>query len=321
MLNENFQLEELDNVAEPSELEMEVAESEEQLLQLNNDDLSDDNEMLGESITIYMREVGAISTLSAAEELELGRRIAEGGADANDAKNKLIEANLRLVMHIAKKYIGRGVEYEDLNSIGTIGLIRAAEKFDYTKGFRFSTYACYWIKQAIARGIVQSGHAVKIPVHMTDAINKIHAVQNRYRLENGCEASFDELVELTKLSSKKVCEALNAMFTYTSLDAKISDDGEATQVDFIQDENSENPLDNIIQLETVRAVREVISKLPPREAEVLRMRYSIGYDRGYTLEEIGEKFDVTRERVRQIEERAKNRIRHSRALRELLQDA
>lgn len=270
----------------------------------------------------FLKQIGQISLLTPEEEQTLGKIIKAGGEEAMEARNKLVEANLRLVVHCAKKYQGRGVSMEDLSLMGVEGLIRAAEKFDYEMGYRFSTYAIWWVKQSIARGIADEGSSVRVPVHMNDTIYKVKKAKKMILQQNGYEPSVDEIVEITGLSFEKVMSAIDAMYSIVSMDTKVGDEGDTTLEEFIPDENAVNPESNAMQNGLKEAVQEVLGQLLPKEALVLSLRYGIGTERPMTLEEIANRpgFCVTRERIRQIETKALRKIKKSQTMKDRLRD-
>ena len=276
----------------------------------------------GDTMQWYLKEIGRIKRLTLEEELELGKEIKEGGANAIDARNKLIEANLRLVMHYAKKSLGRGVDLEDLNAMGTEGLFKAAQKYDYALGYRFSTYASWWINQAITRGITAESSTVRIPVHMSEAIHKVRKAQKTFKQETGNEPTIEEVVEISGLPEKTVMAAIQAMYTTVSFDTKVGEDGESTLEDFLADDRAEDPCESMVKKDLQEAVKTVLGMLEPREAFVLSRRIGLGGAEIMTLEEIAKLpgFGVTRERIRQIEGKALRKIRTNPKMRNVLKD-
>ena len=275
-----------------------------------------------DSMQWYLREIGKIPRLQIEEELELGKKIKEAGPEATGARDTLIKANLRLVMHYAKKYLNRGVDLEDLNAMGTEGLFKAAEKYDYTMGYRFSTYASWWINQAISRGIAAEASTVRIPVHMSENIHKVRRAQKNFKLETGKEATVEELAAASGLSEKTVMAAIQAMYTIVSFDTKVGEDGDSTLEDFIADDKVADPCEVVMKNGLKDAIAEVLGMLEPREAFVLSMRNGIGMSRTMTLEEIAHLpgFGVTRERIRQIEGKALRKIRHNPKMMKILKE-
>lgn len=275
-----------------------------------------------DSLKCHLREMGRFELLSAEEEQELGRRIAAGGKDAIVARNELTVANLRLAYYVAKAYVGHGVDLPDLVTMGEEGLIRACEKFDYTRGTRFSTYAVNWIRQAVIRGIANEGKTVRIPVHANELARKVRKAQKEYLVQYGTDASIKTLSEMTGLTEEKVVEGMAANIIVSSLDSKVSDDGDTTVGEMTEDTISPSPsaiaMDNALK----SAIREVLGKLDAREAQVLTLRYGLDGGERMTLEEIAShpSFGVTRERVRQIETKALLKIRRSASMRNQLMD-
>jgi len=301
--------------------EPEPVESEESDEELIFEEDNDTTEM-DDCMKSYLKQIGQISLLTQEEEQRLGKIIKEGKEGAMEARNRLVEANLRLVVHCAKKYLGRGVAMEDLNVMGTEGLIRAAEKFDYEMGYRFSTYAIWWIKQSIARGIADEGSAVRVPVHMNDTIYKVKRAKKMILQQNGYEPTVEEIVEYTGLPIPKVMAAIESMYSVVSMDTKVGDDGDTTIEGFLADENAVSPEGMAVQQGLKEAVQEVLAQLLPKEALVIALRFGIGTEKTMTLEEIASLpgFNVTRERIRQIETKALRKIKRSVAMKECLRD-
>lgn len=281
-----------------------------------------DDFYLGNSMQMYLADIGKISLLSAEEEIELGKTLREGGDEAIQARNTLINANLRLVVHYAKCFLGRGVDLEDLNAMGIEGLIKAAEKYDYTMGCKFSTYATWWIKQAISRGIADEASLVRIPVHMNEVIHKVRKAQKFLNQEYGEEPTVGEIAEYLDIPEKTVLAAFGAMYNIVSFDTKVGEDGDNTLEDFLADENADDPCDVAINSGLKEAVQNVLGQLEPKEALVLSLRNGIGRSYPMTLEEIANlpEFGVTRERIRQIEEKAIRKIQRSPKMMNLLRD-
>ncbi len=253
------------------------------------------------------------SLLTAEEEILLARKIAEGGKDGVVARNRLVEANLKLVSYFAKKYIGCGIDMEDLISMGTEGLLHAAEKFDGSKGARFSTYAALWIKQSIIRGIANESSTVRVPVHVKSIMFQIKKAKRELALEKGEEPSAEEIAAYTGLPFKKVQDAMNHTYNIVSLESTVDDDGKTTIEHFCADENADDPCDVAIQSDLQDAIRFALDKLEPKEAMVLKLRCGFVGGRSMTLDEIAvlPEFGVTRERIRQIEKKAIEKIRRS----------
>lgn len=258
-------------------------------------------------VKMYLREAAKYPLISAEEETALAKRIAAGDADA---RKELICANLRLVVSIARKYQGRGLPILDLIQEGNLGLIKAVEKFDFNKGFKFSTYATWWIRQAVTRSIADDSRIIRIPVHMFELINSISRVSKLLNQQLGRDATDEEIAEVLKVNVKKIKEAKRYGENVVSIDTPVNEEEDARLGDFIPDESTPSPEDAVSSLMLQEAVNETLSTLNEREAEVLRKRFGIGYPRPYTLEEIGEQMGVTRERIRQIEAKALRKARN-----------
>lgn len=259
------------------------------------------------SIKIYMREMGQFSMLSADEEVKLARRIAEGD---QSAKNELVEANLRLVVSLARHYQGCGLSYQDLIQEGNIGLIKAAEKFDVSKGFRFSTYASWWIKQALSRAIADQSRTIRIPVHMTENINKFKKTERELLSKLNREPKIKEIADVMGISEKQAKEIQSYIVEPTSLDIQVGDDDDTTIGSFIEDTHFVNPESAYIKESNGDVVNAVLDTLSDREANILRLRFGIGGKKAMTLEEVGKEYGLTRERIRQIEAKALRKLRH-----------
>lgn len=259
------------------------------------------------SIKIYMREIGQFSILSADEEIKLANRIAEGD---QSAKNELVEANLRLVVSLARHYQGCGLSYQDLIQEGNIGLIKAAEKFDVSKGFRFSTYASWWIKQALSRAIADQSRTIRIPVHMTENINKFKKTERELLSQLNREPKIKEIADAMGISEKQAKEIQSYIVEPTSLDIQVGDDDDTTIGSFIEDTHFINPESAYIKESNGDVVNAVLDTLSDREANILRLRFGIGGKKAMTLEEVGKEYGLTRERIRQIEAKALRKLRH-----------
>lgn len=259
------------------------------------------------SIKIYMREMGQFSMLSADEEVELANRIAKGD---QSAKNELVEANLRLVVSLARHYQGCGLSYQDLIQEGNIGLIKAAEKFDVSKGFRFSTYASWWIKQALSRAIADQSRTIRIPVHMTENINKFKKTERELLSQLNREPKIKEIADAIGISEKQAKEIQSYIVEPTSLDIQVGDDDDTTIGSFIEDTHFVNPESAYIKESNGDVVNAVLDTLSDREANILRLRFGIGGKKAMTLEEVGKEYGLTRERIRQIEAKALRKLRH-----------
>jgi RNA polymerase primary sigma factor len=305
-------------------------------------------------VRMYLREIGRVPLLVAAEEVDLAKRI-EAGAEASerladldaagqlgdlpvdessrlqvraddgdDAKSALIQANLRLVVSIAKRYVGRGMQFLDLIQEGNMGLMRAVEKFDYTKGFKFSTYATWWIRQAITRSIADQARTIRIPVHMVESINRVHRVQRQMVQQLEREPTVDELAEEVGMTPERVREIQRISLDPLSLDSPVGEEDDSYLADFIRDDGAEEPDDAATRQMLQNEVRKVLDELNDREKEVVIMRFGLDDEQPRTLEEVGKQFGVTRERIRQIESKTLAKLRHphrSQKLREYLEGA
>jgi RNA polymerase primary sigma factor len=297
----------LEGVEEPdaAELEEDELEDDEDTLNSNQyfDDVSDD------SVRLYLREIGKIPLLNAEEELELAQKVVAGD---KKAKDKMAEANMRLVVSIAKRYSGRGLDFLDLIQEGNTGLLRAVEKFDPDKGFKFSTYATWWIRQAITRAIADQARVIRIPVHMVETINKLLRTQRRMTQELNREPSIEELARELEMEPEKVEYVIKIKQDIQSLDAGVGRDGEeedSTLGEFIEDEESATPEESATTQLLKEQVQSVLSTLSDREQKIVRMRFGLDNGKSHTLEEVGQEFAVTRERIRQIEAKALAKLR------------
>ncbi|MCD7756111.1 MAG: RNA polymerase sigma factor RpoD [Firmicutes bacterium] len=262
---------------------------------------------LDDPVRMYLKEIGQIKLLTAEEEVELAKRVAEGD---QDAKNKLTEANLRLVVSIAKKYSGRGLHILDLIQEGNTGLIRAVDKFDWTKGNKFSTYATWWIRQAITRAIADQARTIRVPVHMVEVINKATRCNRKLVQELGREPTVEEIAAELNLPVEKIIEANRTAADTLSLDTPVGDEEDTSIGSFVPDERNPGPADATSNALLAEALKEILDTLTDREADVLRMRFGMYDGRTHTLEEVGQIFGVTRERIRQIENKAIRKLRH-----------
>ena len=258
-------------------------------------------------VKVYLKEIGRVPLLSSDEEVDLAIRISNGDVAA---KQRLSEANLRLVVSIAKRYLGRGMQFLDLIQEGNLGLIKAVEKFDYTKGFKFSTYATWWIRQAITRAIADQARTIRIPVHMVETINKVKKVQSQLLHQNGHEPSPDEIAEEIDMPVDKVREIMRVAQEPVSLETPIGEEEDSHLGDFIPDNDAPAPADAASHTMLREQLADVLSTLTPREAKVLKLRFGLEDGRSRTLEEVGKEFNVTRERIRQIEAKALRKLRH-----------
>lgn len=276
------------------------------------------NIAVDDPVRMYLKEIGKVPLLTAQEEIDLAKRMEAGD---EYAKQKLCEANLRLVVSIAKKYVGRGMLFLDLIQEGNLGLIKAVDKFDWTKGYKFSTYATWWIRQAITRSIADQARTIRIPVHMVETINKLIRVSRQLLQEEGREPTPDEIAEEMGISVEKVREILKIAQEPVSLETPIGEEEDSHLGDFIQDDNVPVPAEAAAQTLLKEQLDEVLDTLTEREQKVLRLRFGMNDGRARTLEEVGKEFDVTRERIRQIEAKALRKLRHpsrSRKLRDYL---
>ncbi len=262
---------------------------------------------IDDPVRMYLREIGRIQLLTFEEELELSKRILQGD---EEAKQKLAESNLRLVVSIAKKYVGRGMLFLDLIQEGNMGLIKAVEKFDYTKGFKFSTYATWWIRQAITRAIADQARTIRIPVHMVETINKLIRTSRHLLQQLGREPTPDEIAQELEMPVEKVMEIQKIAQDPVSLETPIGEEDDSHLGDFIQDEDSPAPHDSAAYTLLKEQLEEVMNTLTPREAKVLKLRFGLEDGKARTLEEVGREFMVTRERIRQIEAKALRKLRH-----------
>jgi len=282
------------------------------LSSLDEEDLVDPVDLaaeysLDDPVRMYLKEIGQVKLLSAEEEVELAKRVADG--DQN-AKNKLTEANLRLVVSIAKKYSGRGLHILDLIQEGNTGLIRAVDKFDWTKGNKFSTYATWWIRQAITRAIADQARTIRVPVHMVEVINKATRCNRKLVQELGREPTVEEIAKELNLPVEKIIEANRTAADTLSLDTPVGDEEDTSIGSFVEDDHTPGPADATSNALLAEALKEILDTLTEREADVLRMRFGMYDGRTHTLEEVGQIFGVTRERIRQIENKAIRKLRH-----------
>ncbi len=260
----------------------------------------------------YLKSMGQIPLLSHKDEVEVARRIDEGGPDAELAKAALVRANLRLVVSVAKQYTYRGLPLADLIQEGNLGLMKAVEKFDWTKGFKFSTYASWWIRQSIIRAIESQIRTIRIPIYKLEVVNRVHQTQKFLFQKIGREPTPLEIATHLDLPVEEIDELMKLAKEPTSLDAQVGEDGESTVIDFVENPDAENPADQLDRADLRESIDDVLSSLSPREEKVIRMRYGIGEPTHYSLEEIGTRFALTRERIRQIEIKALRKLRHAR---------
>ena len=290
---------------EPDVEDLEDIEEVEEIKDINL--TSFDGMNVDDPVRMYLREIGKIPLLTYEEELELAQKVLDGD---EDAKKKLSESNLRLVVSIAKKYVGRGMLFLDLIQEGNMGLIKAVEKFDYTKGYKFSTYATWWIRQAITRAIADQARTIRIPVHMVETINKLIRTSRLLLQRLGREPSPEEIAEELEMPVEKVMEIQKIAQDPVSLETPIGEEDDSHLGDFIQDDDSPAPQDAAAYTLLKEQLEEVMNTLTPREAKVLKLRCGLEDGKARTLEEVGKEFDVTRERIRQIEAKALRKLRH-----------
>ncbi|MFH0702010.1 MAG: RNA polymerase sigma factor RpoD [bacterium] len=265
---------------------------------------------IDDPVRMYLREIGRIQLLTADEEIELARKIVSGGEEGIMAKRKLVQANLRLVVSIAKKYVGRGMLFLDLIQEGNLGLIRAAEKFDHERGYKFSTYATWWIRQAITRAIADQARTIRIPVHMVETINKLKKVTRKLAQELSRKPTEEEIAETMGITINKLREIIKVAQEPLSLETPIGKEEDSRLGDFIEDKEADAPVMTVAHELLREDLAEVLSSLSPRERDVLRLRFGMDDGRQRTLEEVGQLFGVTRERIRQIEAKALRKLRH-----------
>ena len=262
---------------------------------------------IDDSVKMYLKDIGRVPLLNAEEELQLAKEMAEGNTEA---KEKLINANLRLVVSIAKRYVGRGMSFLDLIQEGNLGLMKAVDKFDYTKGFKFSTYATWWIRQAITRSIADQARTIRIPVHMVETINKLIKISRALLQKYGREPTQAEIAEAMGISENKIVEIQKSALDPVSLETPIGEEEDSKMSDFIEDESAKSPMEVASQKLLHEQLLAVLETLTPREQQVIRERYGLIDGKSKTLEEVGKEFSVTRERIRQIEAKALRKLKH-----------
>lgn len=283
--------------------------------------LNTDGITIDDPVKVYLKEIGRVPLLTPEEEIDLALKIQAGGPEGEKAKQRLSEANLRLVVSIAKRYVGRGMQFLDLIQEGNLGLIKAVEKFDHTKGFKFSTYATWWIRQAITRAIADQARTIRIPVHMVETINKVKKVSSQLLHEYGHDPSAEEIAERLEMPVDKVREIMRVAQEPVSLETPIGEEEDSHLGDFIPDDDAPVPAEAASQTLLKEQLADVLKTLTPREEKVLRLRFGLEDGRPRTLEEVGKEFNVTRERIRQIEAKALRKLRHpsrSKKLRDFL---
>ncbi len=292
----------LDELEEPPVEELEEISQEELDTALVIDDVT-----LNDPVKLYLKEIGRVPLLSGEEEIELAQKILDGD---KMAKQRLTEANLRLVVSIAKRYVGRGMHFLDLIQEGNVGLIKAVEKFDHTKGFKFSTYATWWIRQAITRAIADQARTIRIPVHMVETIHKLKKIQSQLLHETGKEATEEQIAKAMGLTVSRVREIIRVAQEPVSMETPIGPEEDSRLMDFIKDDDALAPDDAALKTITNEDIDAVLKTLTPREENVIRLRFGLKDGRCHTLEEVGSEFEVTRERIRQIEAKALRKLRH-----------
>ena len=297
----------LDDIDEEKAMQ-EMEKIEEEVIDLESIDLSvPEGVGVDDPVRMYLKEIGKVPLLSTEDEIELAKRIAEGD---EEAKDKLVEANLRLVVSIAKRYAGRGMQFLDLIQEGNMGLIKAAEKFDYRKGYKFSTYATWWIRQSITRSIADQARTIRIPVHMVETINRLIRTSRQLLQELGREPQPEEIAERLKMPVEKVREIMKMAQEPVSLETPIGEEEDSHLGDFLKDDKTATPVDAASYMLLREQLGEVMNSLTEREKQVLILRFGLADGRARTLEEVGRVFEVTRERIRQIEAKALRKLRH-----------
>ena len=314
-----------DDILNAKDLSLELDEPKSDDLE-NEEELSDEelaitaenvDEFADDSVRLYLREIGKIPLLTPEEEMDLAQRIVRGD---KKAKDKMVESNMRLVVSIAKRYGGRGLDFLDLIQEGNTGLLRAVEKFDPEKGFKFSTYATWWVRQAITRAIADQARTIRIPVHMVETINKVLRTKRKLTTELNREPSNEEIGKELDMEPDKVDYVMRIKQDIASLDASIGregDDEDSVLGDFVEDEERDSPEDSAANQILKEQLSEIISTLSPREQKIIRLRFGIGGGRPHTLEEVGNEFRVTRERIRQIEAKALSKLRKNKDTKKL----
>lgn len=308
-------------IIDESDLELEEFTLTEDNVDILESALSAEGVAIDDPVKVYLKEIGRVPLLNPEEEITLATRIQEGGLAGNKAKQRLSEANLRLVVSIAKRYVGRGMQFLDLIQEGNLGLIKAVEKFDHTKGFKFSTYATWWIRQAITRAIADQARTIRIPVHMVETINKVKKVSSQLLHKNGHEPTADEIAVELEMPVDKVREIMRVAQEPVSLETPIGEEEDSHLGDFIPDEDAPVPAEAASHTLLKEQLAGVLQSLTTREEKVLRLRFGLEDGRPRTLEEVGKEFNVTRERIRQIEAKALRKLRHpsrSKKLRDFL---
>ncbi len=299
---------ELEDIVERLESEGCIIEDEEEEI-IKDDELKEiiSNVKVDDPVKMYLKDIGQVQLLTSEQEVELAKRILQGD---QRAKEELTERNLKLVVSIAKKYLNRNMQFLDLIQEGNLGLLKAVEKFDYTKGFRFSTYATWWIRQAITRAIADQGRTIRVPVHMVETINKLSRVSKQLMQELGRDPTNYEIAERMGISEQRVCEIQKISQDPVSLESPVGEEEESKIGDFVEDDSFKSPSESAAQDILKTQLLLVIETLTPREQKVIRLRYGLDDNHPRTLEEVGKEFNVTRERIRQIEAKALRKLRH-----------
>ena len=291
-----------DNSVDLSDIEIVASKS-----SSKGDEIAAERVAIDDPVKVYLKEIGRVPLLSPEEEIDLAIKISDGNTEA---KKRLCQANLRLGVSIAKRYLGRGMLFLDLIQEGNLGLLKAVDKFDYTKGFKFSTYATWWIRQAITRAIADQGRTIRIPVHMVETINKVKKVSSQLLHQNGHEPTADEIASEIDMPVDKVRDIMRVAQEPVSLETPIGEEEDSHLGDFIPDDDAPAPADAASHTLLREQLNEVLDTLTPREEKVLRLRFGLEDGRSRTLEEVGKEFNVTRERIRQIEAKALRKLRH-----------
>ena len=290
---------------------LDLINPESEIAQEEGDSGISSEEAIADPVKIYLKEIGRVPLLTSEEEIQLAEKMSGSNEkEASAARKRLAEANLRLVVSIAKRYVGRGMSFLDLIQEGNMGLIKAVEKFDYTKGFKFSTYATWWIRQAITRAIADQARTIRIPVHMVETITKVKKISSQLLHENGHDPSPDEIAEKLEMPVERVREIMRIAQDPVSLETPIGEEEDSHLGDFIPDEEAPAPAEAASQVMLKEQLNQVLSTLTDREEKVLRLRFGLEDGRARTLEEVGQQFNVTRERIRQIEAKALRKLRH-----------